>query len=133
MKKILNKLREAVFYGPSPFEAALFREAATADNIFRERILAQLVLAASLMLLVVDYCVLIFDPANHRNLSLMAVLFRVFFSAFLLLFLLSTRERPNRAASRQMFWDAAMIGVSLAWVGIFSGALLLVRPGAEPY
>ncbi|MGA7826628.1 MAG: diguanylate cyclase [Geobacteraceae bacterium] len=133
MKKILNKLREAAFDGPTPFEAALFREAATADNIYRERVLAQLVLVASLLLVVVDYCVLVFEPETHHNLSIMAVLFRVSFCAFLLLFLLATRERPNGVASRQSFWDAAMIGVSLVWVGVFSGALLVVRPGTEPY
>lgn len=133
MMKMLNKLREAISAGPAPSEAAFFWEVATADNIHRERVLALLVLVASLLLMIVDYGVLVYEPTIPRSLSVLALLFRLSFCAFLLLFLFATRERPNRVSSCLPVWDAAMVGVSLAWVGVFSGALLAVRPGTEPY
>jgi diguanylate cyclase (GGDEF)-like protein len=133
MKKMLNKIWGVSFAGPTPSEAGLFRDAATADNICRERVLAVLILCASLLLMVIDFGVLLFDPGTYRSLSIMAIIFRLFFCAFLLMFLQATRGKSNWVSSRGYFWDAAIIGVSLAWAGAFSGALLVVRPGIEPY
>ncbi len=133
MNKMLIKIREVIFTAPGPAEAALFRDAVTADNIYRERILAQLVLVASLLLMIVDYGVMIFQPESNRGLSLLAILFRVSYCVFLATFLLAIRKKQAGAASRHCFWDTAVVGVSLAWLGAFSGALLAVRPGTEPY
>jgi two-component system, sensor histidine kinase LadS len=133
MKKMLNKFWGPRFTGPTPSEAGLFRDAATADNICRERVLAVLILSASLLLMIIDYGVLALQPDSHRSLSIMAIISRLSFCAFLLVFLLVTRRESFRTSSRGYFWDTAMVGVSLAWVGAFSGALLMVRPGIEPY
>ncbi len=133
MKKMLYKFRGLSFTGPTPSEAGLFRDAATADNICRERVLAVLILSASLLLMAIDYGVLVFKPDSHRILSIMAIISRLSFCAFLLVFLLATSSKSRRTSSRGYFWDTTMVGVSLAWIGAFSGALLVVRPGIEPY
>ena len=133
MWKMLNKIWEVSFVGPTPSEAVLFRDAVTADNIYRERILAVLILAASLLLMIVDYSVVALRPATYQSLSVMAIISRVSFCAFLLVFLFATREKSGSLPSHHYFWDTAMVSVSLAWVGVFSGALLVVRPGIEPY
>ncbi len=133
MKKILNKIREVSFVGPNPSEAVLFRETTTADNIYRERILAGLILSASLLLMIVDYSVVVLNPESQRSLSVMGIIFRFSFCAFLLVFLLATRGKQDRSSLHQNFWDTAMVGVSLAWAGAFSGACLVVSSGIEPY
>lgn len=133
MKRMLDKIWEVSFAGPTLSEAGPFREAATLDNIYRERVLAVLMLCASLLLMVIDYSVMVFHSGFSRSLSLMAIISRFFFCAFLLVFLLATRSTSSRTSARGYFWDSAMVGVSLAWLGAFSGALLVVRPGIEPY
>ncbi|MRR54369.1 MAG: GGDEF domain-containing protein [Deltaproteobacteria bacterium] len=133
MKKMPKKILEVIFTAPAPAEAASFRASVTTDNIYRERILAQLVLVASLLLMIVDYSVSNFHAESHRSLSFMAILFRASFCVFLVIFLIATRKKPAGVSSRLYFWDTAMVGGSLAWLGSFSGALLAVRPGTEPY
>ena len=133
MKSMLHKIWELCLSGPTPAEAGLFREMVTADNICRERIIAVFILCASVLLMIVDCGVMAVRPDSFRDLSIVAVVFRFSFCAFLVAFLLGTRGEPDQVSSRQFFWDAAMVGVSLAWVGAFSGALLAVRPGVEPY
>jgi diguanylate cyclase (GGDEF)-like protein len=133
MKKMFNKIRDVIFTAPAPAEAALFRDAVTEDNIYRERILAPPVLVASLLLMVVDYCVVTIHPEAQRGLTLLALFFRSSYCVFLAIFLFATRRKPGEVSYCPYFWDAAMVGVSLAWLGAFSGALLAVRPGTEPY
>lgn len=132
-KTLMNKIWVSVFCGPTPAEACSFREAVTADNIYRERILAGLILCASFVLMIVDCSVIFLRSDISTSLPLQSILFRASFCAFLVAFLFGTRAATGRFASRQFLWDAAMVGVSLAWVGTFSGALLVVRPGVEPY
>lgn len=130
---IVQKLRKFVFYGPTPTELRPFHDAVTAENIYRERILAVLVIAACLALMVVDYGVAVLGNGAGRHMYLMAIVSRIFFCAFLVSFLFGTTDRQEKVASRRGFWDTAMVVVSLAWIGAFSGALLAVRPGVEPY
>jgi diguanylate cyclase (GGDEF)-like protein len=133
MKNVLNKIWKLSFCGPTPSEARSFRDVVTTDNIFRERILAVMILCASILLMIVDYSLMVFHPDSNRSLSVVAIIYRFSFCAFLVAFLLGTRGEPARFSSRQCFWDAAMVVVSLAWVGGFSGAFLVIRPGVEPY
>lgn len=126
-------MRKFIFFGPTPTESRPFRDVVTAENIYRERILAVLVIAACLALMVVDYGVAVLGNSAGRQVYLVAIASRIFFCAFLVSFLFGTTGRREWTASRSCFWDTAMVLVSLAWVGAFSGALLVVRPGVEPY
>ncbi|MDD2337603.1 MAG: hypothetical protein PHD01_13620, partial [Geobacteraceae bacterium] len=108
---MLNKIWGVSFAGPTPSEAGPFREAATLDNIGRERVLAVMMLCASLLLMVIDYSVMVLHQGSFRSLSIMAIISRLLFCAFLLVFLLATRSTSSRTSARGYFWDSAMVGV----------------------
>jgi diguanylate cyclase (GGDEF)-like protein len=131
--RILSTIWKSVFFGPTPAETRSFRDAVTADNIYRERILAAIILCASFVLMIIDCGIIFLRSDASQSLSVMSILFRVSFCAFLVAFLLGTRGSAERFPAHHCLWDAAMVGVSLAWVGAFSGALLVVRPGVDPY
>jgi diguanylate cyclase (GGDEF)-like protein len=131
--RMLSNMWKSVFLGPTPAEARSFRDAVTADNIYRERILAAIILCSSFVLMIVDCGVIFLRSDASQSLSFMSVLFRISFCTFLVAFLLGTRGGAERFHAHHCLWDAAMVGVSLAWVGAFSGGLLVVRPGVEPY
>jgi len=130
---MLQKLRKFIFFGPTPSEARIFRDAVTADNIYRERVLAVLVICICLALMVVDYSVAVFGNGAGRILFDIALISCFSFCLFLVSFLFGTTARQERIASRCGFWDTAMVLVSLGWVGALSGASPAVRPCIEPY
>lgn len=126
-----SDIRELCFPNQTPAEAFDFRNTVTEININRERTLAILMIGISIILIAVD-CLAV-DGAEAVNLASAAILSRFGLILFLVAFLVATRRPPTEISFHHRAWDAAFVGVSLSWVSLFSGALLAVRPGIEPY
>jgi len=125
-------IREACFPKPTTAEAHAFHDAVTVSNLHRERILAFLMIGVSVILMAVDFLVMD-GSAGSVNLSIAAIVARVLLTVFLLVFLMATGQPTMVASCRHHAWDVAFTGVSICWVSLFTGALLAVRPGIEPY
>lgn len=128
----LSDIRESWFPSPTKSEAVPFLNAVTISNLGRERILAALMICASAILMAVDYLAR-GDTESSWNLAASAILSRGLIIAFLATFLYATRRPVTRVEPRHRTWDAAFVIVCISWMSTFSGALLAVRPGIEPY
>jgi diguanylate cyclase (GGDEF)-like protein len=127
-----SRIREVCFPKPTAAEAPAFRDAVTLNNLHRERILAVLMIGVSIILMAVDF--LVMDGGTRSmTLALAAIVARAFLTVFLLAFLIAGRRPTTEVSCRHRAWDVAFVGVSLSWVSLFTGALLVVRPGIEPY
>ncbi|MRR34210.1 GGDEF domain-containing protein [bacterium] len=130
---ILAHIRECWFPGPTAAEASAFRDAVASGNICRERILAFLMICISIVLIGVD-C--LFLAGGHTPVGIYgvsAIIARLALMVFLAAFLLATRPRMRQSSAALRAWDAAFVMVSLCWCSLYSGALLLMRPGVDPY
>ncbi len=131
--KTISDIIERWFPKPDTAETETFRNSVAASNIFREKILAVLFLCVSAVLMVVDCLVMDGRPSNLKVLSIASVSARGSLIAFLSAFLIANRRRISKGTFRHRTWDTAFIGFSIFWAAGFSGALLAVRPGTEPY
>lgn len=129
----LTHIRESWFPGPTPPEASAFRDAITCGNISRERILAFLIIGISIVLIAFDCLVLKEgqDPPGGYGVSI--VIARLALMGFLSAFLLATRPGLGQLPAVLRAWDLAFVTVSLCWCSLYAGALLMVRPGVDPY
>lgn len=129
----LGHIREFWCPRPTAAEAPAFRDSVTTSNIFRERILAVLILGVSFALIAVDYLVMDGGRASTVIYSVSAISARLALMAFLAAFLLATRRRMAQVPACHRAWDVAFVVVSLSWFSLYAGALLAVRPGVAPY
>lgn len=126
-------IREFWFPGPTPAEAPAFRDAVTSGNICRERILAFLVICLSIVLMAID-CLVMEGGQNPPGIyGVAAIIARCALMVFLSAFLLATRPRGGQPTAALRAWDRAFVTVSLCWCSLYAGALLMVRPGVDPY
>jgi diguanylate cyclase (GGDEF)-like protein len=129
----LNEIREYWFPTLPKAEASALREEFTAHNIRRERLLAFFSICILIILIGID-CLIMYESSEPlRDLCIYSIAARSALIMFLTGFLLATRKAIVGSSSRYGAWDLAFIGVSLAWVAIFTGVLQIVRPGIEPY
>ncbi len=127
-----SDIREFWFPKPTGAEASDFRDAVTESNLHRERILAILMIVVSVILMAID-CLVMDGGKGSIHLTLAAVVSRFTLIIFLVVFLIATRCPHTEVFFQHRVWDAAFVGISLAWVSLFNGTLLVVRPGIEPY
>jgi diguanylate cyclase (GGDEF)-like protein len=123
---------EFCFQKPTAAEASGFHDTVTECNLHRARILAVLIIVISVILMAVD-CLVMNGVKGSINLRVAAIVSRFALIVFLVVFLIDTRRPPPEGFLHHRVWDVAFTGISLAWFSLFSGALLVVRPGIEPY
>ena len=127
-----SDIREYWLPEPTGTEVSGFYDAVTESNLHRERILAILMIVVSVILMAVD-CLVMDGGMASINLTVAAIVSRFTLIVFLAVFLIATRCPPTEVAFHHRVWDAAFVGISLAWFSLFNGTLLVVRPGIEPY
>lgn len=130
---IFAHIRESWFPGPTAAETPAFRNALANGNICRERILAILFICVSIVLSAVDCLVMewLQDPPGIYGISV--TIARLSLMVFLTAFLLATRTREGQTTASLRAWDTAFVAGSLCWCSLYAGALLMVRPGVDPY
>lgn len=129
----LKKIREYWFPTLPKTEASALRKEFTAHNIRRERLLAVFSICILIILIGIDCLIMEKSSESLRELCIYSIAARSALIVFLTGFLLATRKAIVGTSLRYVAWDLAFIGVSLAWIAIFTGALQIVRPGIEPY
>jgi diguanylate cyclase (GGDEF)-like protein len=129
----LNKIRGYWFPTLPKEEVSALRKEFTTHNIRRERLLAVFSICILIILIGIDCLIMEESSESLRELCIYSIAARSALIVFLTGFLLATRKTIVGASLRYGAWDLAFIGVSLAWVAIFTGALQIVRPGIEPY
>jgi diguanylate cyclase (GGDEF)-like protein len=129
----LASVKDLLLSGPSPAEASQFRDTVTVNNIIRERILAGAIISASFIFMAIDFWTMERGMSGGYSFLLAGIAARLSLVAFLSAFLFATCGPVANNISSFRPWDRSFPIVCVAWAAIFSGGMVSLRPGIEPY